>query len=67
MSLAFLIHEPAGPAAIWAQQAQIGDELTIQRMGGEATPQRAESRRLSLSRRRGFLARNFFYCFIAPR
>ncbi|KXB51241.1 siderophore-interacting protein [Corynebacterium parakroppenstedtii] len=49
-SLAFLIHDPAGPAAIWAQQAQIGDELTIQRMGGRLHPQRAKSRRLPLSR-----------------
>ncbi|MBY0794745.1 siderophore-interacting protein [Corynebacterium parakroppenstedtii] len=34
-SLAFLIHDPAGPAALWAQQAKVGDELIIQRMGGE--------------------------------
>lgn len=31
----FLVHEPAGPASSWAQHAQVGDQLVMQRMGGD--------------------------------
>ncbi|MFZ2511625.1 MAG: ATP-binding cassette domain-containing protein [Gordonia sp. (in: high G+C Gram-positive bacteria)] len=34
-SVCFLVHEPAGPASSWAQHAQPGDELVVQRMGGD--------------------------------
>lgn len=34
-SICFLIHEPAGPASNWAQHAEPGDQLVMQRMGGD--------------------------------
>ncbi|MBM7368583.1 ABC transporter ATP-binding protein/permease [Gordonia hydrophobica] len=33
--LAFLVHEPAGPASAWARDAQVGDELLMTRLGGD--------------------------------
>jgi len=33
--ICFLIHDPAGPASLWALQAQVGQELIIQRLGGD--------------------------------
>ena len=34
-SIAFLIHTPSGPASSWAVRARAGDELTMQRFGGD--------------------------------
>lgn len=34
-SFYFLLHNPAGPASNWAVHAQAGDELVMQRMGGD--------------------------------
>lgn len=34
-AVCFLVHHPAGPASNWAQHAQPGDELVVQRMGGD--------------------------------
>ncbi|AKK06855.1 ABC-type multidrug transport system, ATPase and permease component [Corynebacterium mustelae] len=34
-SIAFLVHEPAGPASTWAVNAQPGDEIVFQRYGSE--------------------------------
>lgn len=33
--LCFLVHEPAGPASRWAMAAREGDELVVQRLGGD--------------------------------
>ena len=33
--LAFLVHDPAGPASTWARSAQVGDELLMTRLGGD--------------------------------
>jgi len=33
--ICFLVHEPAGPASLWAMKAQPGDDLIIQRLGGD--------------------------------
>ncbi len=34
-SMYFVLHSPAGPASNWAAHAQPGDELVMQRMGGD--------------------------------
>ncbi|WP_018180256.1 ABC transporter ATP-binding protein/permease [Jongsikchunia kroppenstedtii] len=34
-SMCFLLHEPAGPAAYWATNAEAGDEIVVQRLGGD--------------------------------
>lgn len=34
-SIYFLVHQPAGPASSWATHAAPGDELVMQRMGGD--------------------------------
>ncbi|MFT4087613.1 MAG: ATP-binding cassette domain-containing protein [Gordonia sp. (in: high G+C Gram-positive bacteria)] len=31
----FLVHEPAGPASLWAASAEPGDEIVVQRLGGD--------------------------------
>ena len=33
--VAFLLHEPAGPASTWARSAEPGDEIAAQRLGAE--------------------------------
>ncbi|ALG86700.1 hypothetical protein ACH46_07470 [Gordonia phthalatica] len=33
--LAFLVHDPAGPASTWARSAEVGDELLMTRLGGD--------------------------------
>ncbi|EGD53439.1 ABC transporter ATP-binding protein/permease [Gordonia neofelifaecis] len=33
--ICFLVHEPAGPASMWARTAQVGDELLMTRLGGD--------------------------------
>ncbi|GAB11208.1 putative ABC transporter permease/ATP-binding protein, partial [Gordonia araii NBRC 100433] len=34
-SMCFLVHEPAGPASYWAMHAEPGDEIVVQRLGGD--------------------------------
>ena len=34
-SMCFLTHEPAGPASYWAMNAEAGDEIVVQRLGGD--------------------------------
>ncbi|MFT4202218.1 ABC transporter ATP-binding protein/permease [Gordonia sp. (in: high G+C Gram-positive bacteria)] len=34
-AMAFVTHEPAGPASYWAMHAEVGDELVVNRLGGD--------------------------------
>ncbi|MFT3662946.1 MAG: ATP-binding cassette domain-containing protein [Gordonia sp. (in: high G+C Gram-positive bacteria)] len=37
-SMCFVTHEPAGPASYWARRAEPGDEIVVNRLGGDGWP-----------------------------
>ncbi|MFT3901251.1 MAG: ATP-binding cassette domain-containing protein [Gordonia sp. (in: high G+C Gram-positive bacteria)] len=37
-SMCFVTHEPGGPASYWAQHVEAGDEIVVQRLGGDGWP-----------------------------